>query len=179
MPMATGPNDRLRIIVFGAHPDDCEHRVGGTAALWARMGHMVKFVSLTNGDAGHHSEGGGPLAARRRAESAEAARRLGIAESIVLDTHDGELLPVLERRHRVIREIRKWNAGLVLAHRTTDYHPDPRYTGVLVQDAACRTSAPTRRRCAGTRFSCITKTAFGGPYPFVRMSQWTSRTRSS
>lgn len=142
MPMATGPNDRLRIIVFGAHPDDCEHRVGGTAALWARMGHMVKFVSLTNGDAGHHSEGGGPLAARRRAESAEAARRLGIAESIVLDTHDGELLPVLERRHRVIREIRKWNAGLVLAHRTTDYHPDHRYTGVLVQDAAFLVAVP-------------------------------------
>jgi len=134
--MASGQNDTPRIIVFGAHPDDCEYRVAGTAAKWARMGHLVKFVSLTSGDAGHHTEGGGALAMRRRAESAEAARRLGIAECVVLDTHDGELLPTLELRHRVIREIRNWKADLVLAHRTIDYHPDHRYTGVLVQDAA-------------------------------------------
>ena len=60
----------LRIIVFGAHPDDCDLDAGGTAILWAQKGHAVKFVSLTNGDAGHQSEGGGALAKRRRAGSA-------------------------------------------------------------------------------------------------------------
>jgi LmbE family N-acetylglucosaminyl deacetylase len=133
---------KLRIIAFGAHPDDCDIRAAGTAAQWAALGHLVKFVSVTNGDAGHQSEGGGALAKRRRAEAAEAGRRLGIAEYITLDNHDGELLPSLDVRQQVIREIRKWNADVVLAPRPNDYHPDHRYTGVLVQDAAYMVVVP-------------------------------------
>ncbi|WP_236027534.1 PIG-L deacetylase family protein [Gelidibacter pelagius] len=125
----------LNIIVFGAHPDDCDNKMGGTAALFAEMGHRVKFVSVTNGDAGHYEKGGGHLAKIRRAEAEEAGKRLGI-EYTVLDNHDGELFPTIEVRHQVIREIRKWNADVVLTHRPVDYHPDHRYTGVLVQDAA-------------------------------------------
>ncbi|EAR13539.1 hypothetical protein PI23P_03557 [Polaribacter irgensii 23-P] len=126
---------KLNIIVFGAHPDDCDNKFGGTAALFAKMGHNVKFVSITNGDAGHFEKGGGALAKIRRAEANEAAKRLNI-EYTVLDNHDGELLPTLDIRHQVIREIRNWNADIVLTHRPVDYHPDHRYTGVLVQDAA-------------------------------------------
>ncbi|HSA02911.1 MAG TPA: PIG-L family deacetylase, partial [Candidatus Paceibacterota bacterium] len=59
---------KLRIIVFGAHPDDCEFSAGGTGAKWAAQGHHVKFVSCTNGDIGHWSMAGGPLARRRAAE---------------------------------------------------------------------------------------------------------------
>ena len=44
---------KLRIIVFGAHPDDAEIRAGGAAMLWSALGHHVKLVSVTNGDAGH------------------------------------------------------------------------------------------------------------------------------
>jgi LmbE family N-acetylglucosaminyl deacetylase len=132
---------KLRIIAIGAHPDDCDIRAGGTAALWAKMGHAVKFVAVTNGDAGHQSEGGGALAKRRRAEAREAGKRLGI-EYDVLDNHDGELLPTLDVRHQVIRKIREWNADLVLAPRPNDYHPDHRYTGVLVQDAAYMVVVP-------------------------------------
>lgn len=131
----------LRIIAFGAHPDDCDIRAAGTAALFAQMGHKVKFVAVTNGDAGHQSEGGGALARRRRAEAQESGRRLGI-EYDVLDNHDGELLPSLDVRHQIIRKIRQWNADVVLAPRPNDYHPDHRYTGVLVQDAAYMVVVP-------------------------------------
>lgn len=131
----------LRIIAFGAHPDDCDIRAGGTAAKWAAAGHKVRFVAVTNGDAGHHEEGGGQLAMRRRAEAIEAGRRIGI-EYVVLDNHDGELLPTLKVREQVIRQIREWNADLVLAPRPNDYHPDHRYTGVLVQDAAYMVTVP-------------------------------------
>jgi LmbE family N-acetylglucosaminyl deacetylase len=149
-PAAEAP---LRIIVFGAHPDDCDGDAGGTAALWAAKGHAVKFVSLTNGDAGHQSEGGGALARRRRAEAQEAGRRLGIAEYEVLDNHDGELEPTLAVRQQVIRRIRQWRADLVIAPRPNDYHPDHRYTGVVVQDSAymvvvpnvCPDTPPLRR----------------------------------
>ncbi|MCS7316537.1 MAG: PIG-L family deacetylase, partial [Bryobacteraceae bacterium] len=140
--LAGAQQEKLRIIAFGAHPDDCDARVGGTAAKWAAMGHLVKFVSVTNGDAGHQSEGGGALARRRRAEAIEAGRRLGIAEYEVLDNHDGELLPTLAVREQIIRRIRQWNADLVLGPRPNDYHPDHRYTGILVQDAAYMVVVP-------------------------------------
>src|ERR1700694_2826043 len=133
--------EKIRVIAFGAHPDDCDIRAGGTAALFARMGHAVKFVAVTNGDAGHQSQGGGALAKRRRAEAMESAKRLGI-EYEVLDNHDGEVLPTLEVRQQGVRRIRQWNADVVLAPRPNDYHPDHRYTGVLVQDAAYMVVVP-------------------------------------
>ena len=135
------PTTPLNIIAFGAHPDDCDIRAGGTAAKWAAMGHKVRFVAVTNGDAGHQSEGGGALAARRRAEAIEAGKRIGV-EYVVLDNHDGELLPNLHVREQIIRQIRQWKADLVLAPRPNDYHPDHRYTGVLLQDAAFMVTVP-------------------------------------
>ena len=138
---APSTDGKLNIIAFGAHPDDCDQRAGGTAAKYAALGHRVRFVAVTNGDAGHQTEGGGALAARRRAEAQEAGRRIGI-EYVVLDNHDGELVPSLDVREQIIRQIRQWNADLVLAPRPNDYHPDHRYTGVLVQDAAYMVVVP-------------------------------------
>ena len=131
----------LRILAFGAHPDDAELKASGVAALWAAQGHKVKFVAMTNGDVGHFAEAGGPLAKRRKAEVAECARILGI-ESQVLDVHDGELTPSLENRKAVARVIREWQADIVMGHRPYDYHPDHRYTGVLLNDAAVVVVAP-------------------------------------
>jgi LmbE family N-acetylglucosaminyl deacetylase len=131
----------LRIIMIGAHPDDCDQDGGGTAILLSAMGYAVKFVSVTNGDAGHQSEGGGMLAKRRFAEAQEAGKRFGVTYD-VLDNHDGELVPSLDVRLQVIRKIREWNADVVIAPRPNDYHPDHRYTGVLVQDAAYMVAVP-------------------------------------
>src|SRR5215210_2273101 len=97
----------LRIICFGAHPDDCEIQAGGTAALWAAKGHKVKFVSVTNGDIGHWRDAGGPVAKRRKAQGEEAARIRAI-EVHVLDIHDGELLPTREYRKMITNLIREW-----------------------------------------------------------------------
>jgi LmbE family N-acetylglucosaminyl deacetylase len=136
------PDDgKLRIICFGAHPDDCELQVGGTAALWAGKGHHVKFVSVTNGDIGHWRDAGGPLAKRRTAEVERADKMLGVT-SEVLDNHDGELMPTLDNRRTITRLIREWKADIVMSHRPNDYHPDHRYTGVLVQDAAYMVAVP-------------------------------------
>jgi LmbE family N-acetylglucosaminyl deacetylase len=132
----------LRIIVFGAHPDDCELDAGGTAARWAQLGHKVKFVSVTNGDIGHHEIAGAMLARRRTAEVRRCAEILGITTE-VLDNHDGELMPTLENRRTITRKIREWNADVVIAHRPNDYHPDHRYTGILVQDAAFMVIVPS------------------------------------
>lgn len=138
---AGAQDGKLRIIAFGAHPDDNELRLGGTAAKWAALGHHVKFVSVTNGDIGHWREAGGPLARRRTAEVQETAKILGITMQ-VLDIHDGELEPTLENRRTITRLIRDWKADIVMGHRPNDYHPDHRAVGQLVQDASYMVTVP-------------------------------------
>lgn len=138
----TLPNDgKLRIIIFGAHPDDAEYRGAGVAMKWARAGHHVKLVSTTNGDIGHWEQAGGPLALRRIKEVQEVARRMGVTNE-VLDIHDGEIMPTLENRKTITRLIRQWNADIVITNRPNDYHPDHRYTSILVQDSAFMVTVP-------------------------------------
>ena len=160
---------KLRIICFGAHPDDAEYKSGGTAALWAKQGHHVKLVSVTNGDIGHWAMAGGPLAKRRAAESGEVAKRLGV-ESEVLDIHDGELMPTLENRRKITQLIREWEADIVIAHRPWDYHPDHRYVGVLVQDAAFMVTVPfflpTVPALKDNPLFLYSSDRFQKPYPF-------------
>jgi LmbE family N-acetylglucosaminyl deacetylase len=139
--LAADDDGKLRIVVFGAHPDDAQYKAGGTAAKWAKAGHIVKLVSVTNGDVGHWREAGGPLALRRLAGVRKVDAILGVATE-VLDIHDGGLLPTLENRQKIIRLIRDWRADIVIAHRPWDYHPDHRYVGVLVQDAAFMVTVP-------------------------------------
>jgi len=168
---AADDNDdgKLRIICFGAHPDDAEYKSGGVAALWAKQGHHVKLVSVTNGDIGHWQMSGGALAKRRTAESAEVAKRLGVT-SEVLDIHDGELLPTLENRRLITRLIREWNADIVISHRPWDYHPDHRYVGVLVQDAAYMVAVPffcpDIEPLAKNPVFLYSSDGFKKPYPF-------------
>mgnify|MGYP000987228962 CR=1 FL=1 len=132
---------KVNVIVIGAHPDDPDGTAGGTAIKFAKLGHNVMFVSLTNGDAGHQSKGGGALARIRRAEAQEAGKRFGVTYK-VLDNHDGELMPTLEVRHQVIRLIREWNADIVIGPRPYDYHPDHRNTAIVLQDAAYMVIVP-------------------------------------
>lgn len=160
---------KLRIIVFGAHPDDCEIKAGGVAAMWAKQGHHVKFVSTTNGDIGNAVMAGGQLAKRRTAEVKAIAKKLGI-ETEVLDIHDGEIMPTLENRKTFVRLIRKWKADIVMGHRPNDYHPDHRYTGVLMQDAAfmctVRFFCPDVQQLAKNPYFFYVSDGFQKPYPF-------------
>ncbi|HEX5322308.1 MAG TPA: PIG-L family deacetylase, partial [Capsulimonadaceae bacterium] len=123
------------LLIIGAHPDDCEARAGGLAAKYRKLGQAVKFVSVTNGDAGHHQMGGSELAARRLREARRVAEEFGI-EYDIWDIPDGRLIADLATRDRVIREIRAFRPDLVITHRPNDYHPDHRATGTLVMDAS-------------------------------------------
>ncbi len=139
--LTSAQNEKLNIVVIGAHPDDADVVAGGTAIKFSQLGHNVLFVSLTNGDAGHFNQGGGALAKIRRAEAEEAGKRFGVTYK-VLDNHDGELMPDLHVRLQVIRLIREWNADVVIGPRPNDYHPDHRNTAILVQDAAYMVIVP-------------------------------------
>jgi N-acetylglucosamine malate deacetylase 1 len=132
---------KLHIIVIGAHPDDADG-VGGCAYKWAQMGNDVLLVSLTNGDAGHQSIKAQELAKIRREEARKAGEVIGV-RYITLDNHDGQLMPTYENRLQVIKLIREQKADIVIFPRPYDYHPDHRYTGVLVLDAAYMVTVPT------------------------------------
>jgi LmbE family N-acetylglucosaminyl deacetylase len=131
----------LRLLILGAHPDDAEYHAGGLAALYRRAGHEVKMVSLTDGSAGHHETPRAALAAIRREEAASAGRVIG-ARYDVWEFPDGELLPTLDVRRRIIREIRNFAPDLLLTHRVYDYHPDHRAVGQAVQDACFLVRVP-------------------------------------
>jgi len=139
----------VRVISIGAHPDDCEIEFGGTAAKLAARGDAVKLVAVTNGEAGHHAHPGPELATIRRAEAEEAARRLGVESWEVLGHSDGRLVPSIELRNEIVRQIREWEADVVITHRPWDYHPDHRYTAQTVQDSAYLVMVPYI--CAETR----------------------------
>lgn len=131
----------MNIVCIGAHPDDPEVFAGGMMTLFARAGHNVTAVSLTNGDVGHHEMGGGALA-QRRADESRSAARIGGYESVTLDNHDGELVADIALRKAVTHIIRRCKADMVFTHRPNDYHPDHRYAALVVQDAAYMVTVP-------------------------------------
>ncbi len=162
-------DDALNIVVIGAHPDDADVTTGGTAIKFAKLGHNVLFVSVTNGDAGHYAEGGGALAKRRRNEAQEAGKRYGVTYH-VMDNHDGELMPDLNVRLDIIRLIRDWNTDVVIGHRPYDYHPDHRNTAILIRDAAFMVIvpniAPDTPPLKKNPVFLFTQDRFQKPYPF-------------
>jgi LmbE family N-acetylglucosaminyl deacetylase len=133
--------DRLKLLIIGAHPDDCEYHAGGLATIYAAAGHSVKMVSVTNGEAGHQSRSAAELISIRRNEAHAAAGVIG-AESAVWEHPDGRLQPTIPLREQVIRAIRSYEPDLVLTHRTNDYHPDHRAVGQVVQDASYLVTVP-------------------------------------
>jgi len=132
---------KLNVIIIGAHPDDAD-KVGGTAYKWKLAGFDVMMVSFTNGDAGHQTIKAEELAKLRREEARKAGEVIGI-KYITLDNHDGQLVPSYENRLQMIRIIREHKADIVVFPRPYDYHPDHRYTGTLVLDAAYMVTVPT------------------------------------
>jgi LmbE family N-acetylglucosaminyl deacetylase len=132
---------KLSVVIIGAHPDDPD-KIGGCAAQWKLAGYTVTMVSFTNGDAGHQSIKAEELAKIRREEARRAGEVIGI-KYITLDNHDGQLMPTYENRLQMIKVIREYKADLVIFPRPYDYHPDHRYTGTLVLDAAYMVTVPT------------------------------------
>lgn len=134
-------DDRCRVLVLGAHPDDAEIFAGGLIVRHCKMGSVVRIISVSDGRCGHHEVPPDQLVEIRREEAKLAGQSVG-AEYSTWDYHDGSLQPSLELRASIIREIRKFAPDLVLTHRTNDYHPDHRAVGTAVQDASYLVTVP-------------------------------------
>lgn len=82
-----------RVLVVAAHPDDAEWYVGGTILRMTAAGSHVTLLIATDGERGRGRDQHSDLASVRRAEQAEAARRLGCAEVILPGLPDMALRP--------------------------------------------------------------------------------------
>jgi LmbE family N-acetylglucosaminyl deacetylase len=130
-----------KLVVIGAHPDDCELIGGGMAILFRRSGWDVTFLTMTNGDAGHHQMTREALRQRRKAEAETSARLLGV-DCVIMDNHDGQLEPTLAVREELIRVLRRIGPDMVITHPPVDYHPDHRYTSQIVGDTSFLLEVP-------------------------------------
>ena len=125
-----------RIMMIGAHPDDCDFRCGGIALKYARMGYKVKFLAAVNGSGGHHEMTPEETAERRYKETQRVAALAGIEYDVWRDSNDCELMADLETRKRLVRDIRAFNPDMIICSRPNDYHADHRAISLLVQDAS-------------------------------------------
>ncbi len=131
----------LRVLVIGAHPDDCEEGAGGTSVKFRRQGHVVKFFHATNGDAGHFQTSREELAARRENEVGASCNITGI-EYEISNNHDAYLEADIATRDKFIIAIREFSPDIIITHRPNDYHPDHRNTSLLVQNSSYLVSVP-------------------------------------
>ena len=125
----------LRAMMVGAHPDDCDICTYSITNRLVRSGCTVRFVSMTNGNAGHQTLRGNELAALRAGEAQASAALLGVTYEI-LPFDDGRLTPSLEARETLMRTIRRFQPDVIFTNRPCDYHPDHRAAAQLVQDCA-------------------------------------------
>ena len=139
--LGLGMNNKPRLLILGAHPDDAEYAAGGLATRYRHLDRPVKMVSVTDGSAGHHWRTPEELIPLRRSEAASAGAVIG-ATYETWNFPDGRLQPTLDVRDRIIREIRSFQPDLVLTHRPCDYHPDHRVVGQCVQDASYLVTVP-------------------------------------
>ena len=130
-----------RFMFIGAHPDDPES-CAGTVAKLVKAGHVVQFLSATNGNAGHYEIFGAKLTKIRYKEAQEAKKRLGIDSYILLDINDAYLTADINNREKMIKAIREFGPDYIITHRNNDYHPDHRATAELVCDCSYLVMVP-------------------------------------
>jgi LmbE family N-acetylglucosaminyl deacetylase len=136
-----------RILLILAHPDDPEFFCGATLAKWARAGHHITYLLLTCGDKGFNPTTDPTmtpekLCAIRHHEQAAAAHIIGAHAVHILHHPDGYLIPDLDLRREVVREIRRHQPDILVTCDPQNLfaiyginHPDHRAAGQVVLDA--------------------------------------------
>lgn len=141
-----GWQDKKRILVILAHPDDPEFFCGATIAHWCADGHEVHYCLFTRGQKGAPdlTRSDNELAELRVKEQIAAAEFLGVKGVEFMDYVDGELFPDMEMRKKVVRVIRRIKPEILVTSDPLNLfpsdnrinHPDHRAAGQVVIDAA-------------------------------------------
>lgn len=132
----------MRILAFGAHPDDVEFLCAGTVAKYAQAGHQVGIAIATNGEVGSPTLSKAEIAAIREKE-ARAAAAIVNAEFFWLGYPDEFLFNTPEVRLHFIDVIRQFRPDIIICtDKDLDYHPDHTTTGQVVWDTHVMVTVP-------------------------------------
>ena len=123
----------MKILAFGAHPDDIEFGVGGLMVKEVEKSSEVKYIVCSLGEAGSNGTPEG-----RKKEATDAAKLVG-AEIEFLDLGgDCHITYCPEKTIKLAQAIRTFKPDVVLAPELqANQHPDHYALAQLVQ-AACR-----------------------------------------
>jgi LmbE family N-acetylglucosaminyl deacetylase len=113
----------MRILAIGAHPDDIEFGCGGTLIKYARQGHDVFLLVMTEG-------GGSGDCSVRRKEQGEAAQVLRVAKLFWGEYPDTAIPLDRESIQRVERVIHEVQPDFIFVHSQDDTHQDHRHLSV-------------------------------------------------
>jgi len=118
----------VRILAIGAHPDDIEAGCGGTLIKYARRGHRVFLMVMTEGE---HGAAHGV----RRAEQDMAAKILGV-EKIYWGGYPDTEVPMDQTLiHAIEKVVREVNPHFIFVHHQDDTHQDHRHLAVCTVTA--------------------------------------------
>ncbi len=125
--------ERLDVIVVGAHPDDVEIACGGTIALLVEQGYRVGIIDLTDGEPTPLC----PSPDVRRAEADAAAKVLGVHMRKILPFTNRRLMDGFEERVALAKEFRRYRPKMVIGfgNKTPMASPD-HYQAMQITDAA-------------------------------------------
>lgn len=110
----------MRILAIGAHPDDIEFGCGGTLIKYARQGHEVFLLVMTDGSGG----GDGAVRRQEQAESAQILKTTKLFWGEYPDTAIPLDRPIIQRVERVIQEVQP---EFIFVHYHDDTHQDHRH----------------------------------------------------
>jgi len=131
------------VIAFGAHPDDLEVSMGGTALKLVAGGLRVLFVDMTDGEPARYAPEG-----IRRNNATRAAEILGV-ERTILGEHDRLLQDSVASRFTVAHLIRKHRPRFVFGTQGDGVHPDHRAITDIVVNGVFYARLPNWERVAG------------------------------
>jgi Uncharacterized proteins, LmbE homologs len=132
----------MKIMAFGAHPDDIEFLCAGTLAKYSMAGHNVAIAISTNGEVGSQTLDKKEIAAVREGEARASAGKIG-AEFFWLGYHDEFLFNTAEVRLHFIEIIRRFRPDIIICHdKDADYHPDHTATGQIIWDTHVMVTVP-------------------------------------
>jgi N-acetylglucosamine malate deacetylase 1 len=134
---------RFDVIAFGAHPDDLEVSMGGTASKLVAAGLRVLFVDMTDGEPARYAPEG-----IRRNNATRAAEILGV-ERTILGEHDRLLQDSVASRLTVARLIRIHRPRFVFGTQGDGVHPDHRAITDIVVNGVFYARLPNWERVAG------------------------------
>lgn len=117
MPTAASTR-RYEVIAFGAHPDDLEVVMGGTAVKLVRKGLSVLFVDLCEGEPTRHAARG-----ERHKQLLKAAEILGVDRQ-TLTLQDRLIADSVEARLQVALLLREYRPRVVFTTLGSGVHPD-------------------------------------------------------